>query len=139
MITGSEQGPAYDVKADDKGAVWLAAWNGVYSNTSGRHRPMATGDSGSDVGLYHCNDKRTEWMHDTSELISAYIQGLDFDGEGNLWAGDHGGVATRNEKGKIAEQRIADEIPNAFVRVVKRSPEGDMWVGTEYGIARFSP
>ena len=36
MISGTNQGPAYDVKMDDLGNVWAATWNGIYQSVEGR-------------------------------------------------------------------------------------------------------
>ena len=40
MISGSDQGPAYDVKIDGSSVVWVAAWNGIYNNLSGKLEKM---------------------------------------------------------------------------------------------------
>ncbi len=191
QILGSEQGPAYDIKLDENGFVWIASWDGVYSTTSGRIMKMegpkpplarivvasegiyalgpfgiwlfkdngwikkdyqtarsiraATSDGnggiwlGTDVGLYHCTDQKTTVYQDQNELISAYVTGMDYSDEGNLWVSSMGGVSIRDSKGKIGEKLPENGITNAFVRVVKRSPDGSMWVGTNYGISRFKP
>ena len=94
---------------------------------------------GTDVGLYHCNDEKTSLFQDQNELISAYVRGLDFSDQGELWVGCLGGVTIRNANGKIDEKLPADGITNAWVNVVKRSPDGTMWIGTNYGITRFTP
>ena len=92
---------------------------------------------GSDVGLYHVADGKSTVFNANEDLISAYIRGIDYDIDGNLWVGSLGGVTIRNSKQKIRDIFPADGIPNAWVNVVKRSPNGTMWVGTNYGIARF--
>ncbi len=94
---------------------------------------------GTDVGLYHCNDASCVVCRDTTELISAYVESVNFDDSGRLWAGGLGGVTIRDAKGKIGEKRPEDGITNSFVNVVRRAPDGRMWVGTEYGITRFTP
>ena len=92
---------------------------------------------GTDVGLYHCNDAGTVVYQDNEDLISAYLKGMDFDENGNLWIGGLGGVSIRNLETKIGEKRPTDGIPNANVSSVEKAPDGKMWVGTEYGLARF--
>ncbi len=191
VITGSDQGPAYDIKVDEGGAVWMATWNGVFASKAGKVEkmdgpkpPLAkvvvaeegiyalgpfgiwlyqnnnwqkknynTGRSmraavsdgneglwvGTDVGLFHCNDEKTTTYRGNDDLISAYVHGLDFSDQGDLWIGSLGGVAIRNASGKIGEKLPEDGITNAWVNVVKRSPDGTMWVGTNYGITRFTP
>ena len=191
MITGSNQGPAYDVKKDMQGFVWIAAWDGVYRYKSGeifkmegpkppiakiaianegvfalgpygiwlfkdnewkkknysiaRSMRAVVSDGkaglwvGTDVGLYHCNDEKTDLFQNQNELISAYVGGIDYSNSGELWVGGLGGVTIRGESGKIAEKLPKDGITNSWVNVVKRSPDGTMWVGTNYGITRFTP
>ena len=94
---------------------------------------------GTDVGLFHCNDEKTTVFNKNEDLISAYICGLDYAPNGNLWVGGLGGVSIRDAEKKIAEKRPADGITNSEVNVVRRSPDGAMWVGTNYGITRFIP
>ena len=36
MIEGERRGPAYDVKMDDHGKIWVACWDGVYTNAGGK-------------------------------------------------------------------------------------------------------
>lgn len=191
MISGEQQGPAYDVKMDDQGHVWIATWNGVYTNINGAlskleglKPPLAkivtakegiyalgpfgiwlyqntiwekknykTGRSmraaisdgkeglwiGTDVGLFHCIKDHTIAYQKNEDLISAYVKGMDYSKDGELWIGGQGGVTIHNTIEKIGELRPKDGITNANVNVVKRSPEGIMWIGTDYGITRFSP
>ena len=191
MISGRDQGPAYDIKTDNHGVIWIAAWNGIYNNSSGKMEKMegpepplakvviadegvyalgpygiwlyqnkrwekknwstarsmraALSDGkgglwiGSDVGLYHCNDEKTDLFQDQNELISAYVRGLDFTDQGELWVGCLGGVSIRNRSRTIDTKLPANGITNAWINVVKRSPDGTMWIGTNYGITRFTP
>lgn len=191
VISGSEQGPCYDVRGDEQNSIWIAAWDGIYANSSGTMKKMegpkppiarveiaeegvyalgpggiwlyqdkawvkqncATARSmravlsdgkgglwiGTDVGLYHCAGEKTALYQDQNELISAYVRGLDFSEEGDLWVGGLGGVSIRNSSGKIGEKLPADGITNSYVNTVKKAPDGTMWVGTDYGITRFTP
>ncbi len=191
VISGPDQGPAYDVQCDEQNFAWIAAWDGIYSNSSGIMKKMegpeppiarveiaeegvyalgpggiwlyqdkawvkqnyATARSmravlsdgkgglwiGTDVGLYHCSGEKTTLYQDQNELISAYVRGLDFSEEGDLWVGGLGGVSIRNASRKIGEKLPADGIPNSYVNTVKKAPDGTMWVGTDYGITRFTP
>jgi len=106
-----------DAKSDSKGGLWI----------------------GTGVGLYHCGEGSCVLYQDTTELISAYVESIDFDESGKLWAGGLGGITIRDAKGKIAEKKPEDGITNSFVNVVRKAPDGRMWVGTEYGITRFTP
>ena len=94
---------------------------------------------GTDVGLYHANDEQTTVFKDNDDLISAYVKGLAYANDGNLWIGVLGGVTIRNQSGKDRDLLPANGITNVGVNVVSSSPEGTMWVGTDYGITRFKP
>ncbi|MEQ8422735.1 MAG: two-component regulator propeller domain-containing protein [Arenibacter algicola] len=191
VISGNNQGPAYDVEIDKEQDVWMATWNGVYRSRYGDIQKMegpkppiakllsakegiyALGphgiwlykDSkwskkeyktarsiravlsdnngglwiGTDVGLYHCKDEKTTAYQANYDLISAYVRGMDFDQDGNMWIGGLGGISIRNKTAKIGEKRPEDGITNANVTAVAKGPDGSMWVGTQYGITRFIP
>jgi hypothetical protein len=94
---------------------------------------------GSDVGLYHCDGTNTTVYQKNEDLISAYVTGLDFDSQGNLWVGGLGGVTIRKGSERMGEKRPEHGITNSEVNVVRKSPDGKMWVGTNYGITRFTP
>lgn len=92
---------------------------------------------GTDVGLYHCKEQQWKLLSDTNDLMSAYVQALDYHPSGDLWVGGLGGVTIRNEKGKQSIIQTKDGLPNAHIHVVRRASDGTMWVGTAYGISRF--
>lgn len=95
---------------------------------------------GTDVGLYHCNDTKTQVFQKNDDLISAYVQGMDFDEEDNLWVGGLGGITIRDSQNNVVGRKEPKNgIVNSNVRVVRKAPDGRMWVGTEYGITRFTP
>ena len=103
--------------SDNKGGLWI----------------------GTDVGLFHCNDTNTTVYQKNDDLMSAYVKGLDYDNQGELWVGSMGGIAIRNATEKVREKLPQDGLPNANINVVKKAPNGTMWVGTNYGITRFTP
>ncbi len=94
---------------------------------------------GTDVGLYHCGDREITVFQKNTELVSAYVTGIDFDNHQNMCIGGLGGVTIRDRVDKIGEKLPKDGITHAQVNVVKKSPTGEMWVGTNYGISRFTP
>jgi hypothetical protein len=191
MINGENQGPAYDIKSDANGFIWIAAWDGVYANINGTITRMegpvgplakivaaaegvyvlgphgvwifqddhwkkmaykiarsirgAVSDMkgglwiGTDVGLYHCSGDVAIVYQANEDLISAYVRGMDFSDNGNLWIGGLGGVTIRNGANRVGEKLPEDGITNSEVNTVKKAPDGTMWVGTNYGITRFTP
>ena len=104
-----------DAVCDDKGGLWIA----------------------TDIGLYHCTDQNTELYQSEKELISAYIRGLDFANDGQLWAGGLGGVTIRKGTQKLLTLTSGNGIPSVFVNSVDCSPDGIMWVGTDCGVVRY--
>jgi len=191
VIPGSAKGPGYDVDSDQKGNIWIGAWDGVYSDINGiwermigpegpvsrivtanegvyalgpngiwfyngnkwskknytkaRSMRAAISDGkgglwiGTDVGLYHANDAGTIVYQKNEDMISAYVKGLDYDDQGNLWIGVLGGVTIRKNDQVVEEKKPENGITNSEVNAIKRAPDGRMWVGTNYGISRFTP
>ncbi|GAB3899035.1 hypothetical protein GCM10028803_19470 [Larkinella knui] len=106
-----------DVISDRQGGIWVA----------------------TDVGLYHSRADSTEHIYKTDHLISAYIKGIAFDADRNLWAGGLGGVTVLNQHQKEKTLRPENGIPSNFVTCVKLAPDSSMWVGSEVGIVRYRP
>ncbi len=106
-----------DAVSDGKGGLWIA----------------------SDVGLYHCTDSGSTYIHKTDQLISAVIKGLAFDGRGRLWAAGLGGVSILDQGKKESYLRPEQGIPSSHVNSVRMDLNGDMWVGTEVGVVRYKP
>lgn len=104
-----------DAVVDNQGALWV----------------------GSDVGIYHCTKDSTSHFYKTSDLISAYVRGIDLDDEGNVWLGGLGGITIRDSKSVKKTLLPHDGIPSIQVNCVKRSPDGTMWIGTNVGIVRY--
>lgn len=93
----------------------------------------------TDVGLYHCNEKKTKYFYGTDILISAYVKGLAFDTQGKLWAGGLGGVSILQKEKRDRVITTKEGCPSIYVNCLKRSPEGVMWVGTKVGVVRYMP
>jgi len=91
----------------------------------------------TDVGLYHCTSKKTDYFVYTDVLLSAYIRGVALDAQNKVWAGGLGGITIlqNNKKEKVLQSQ--DGIPSVHINCVKKSPDGTMWVGTEVGTVRF--
>ncbi|XOV94078.1 MAG: regulator [Bacteroidota bacterium] len=129
------------------GGIWLYAgdqWTKKeYTKARSMRDAISDGNGGlwigTDVGLYHCNETTTQVYNDNEDLICAYVRGVDYDDNGNLWVGVLGGVTIRDNQVAISHKRPENGIANAEVNVVRKAPDGKMWVGTQYGISRFTP
>ncbi|MES1222409.1 MAG: regulator [Bacteroidota bacterium] len=91
----------------------------------------------TDVGLYHCNAKATNYFQGKDFLLSGYVKGVAFDDSQKLWAAGLGGVSILNNDKKIKVLTPADGCPSIHVNCVKKSPGGTMWVGTQVGVVRY--
>ena len=105
-----------DIASDHQGGLWVA----------------------SDVGLYHCRDGETKHFRGADKVVSAYIRGVEINGD-QVWAGGLGGIAIlRNEK-KIKSLVPKDGVPSIQLNCISRSPNGVMWIGTDVGVVRYAP
>lgn len=89
------------------------------------------------VGLYHCSEKNTVLYHDTTQLISAYVNGVAVNNTGQLWAVGLGGVSIRKNNRLIKTLTPKDGLPTIDATCVEKAPDGTMWVGTRQGIVRY--
>ncbi|MHA4809422.1 ligand-binding sensor domain-containing protein [Flavitalea flava] len=103
------------VITDGKGGIWVA----------------------SDVGLYHCTAKGTEYFQKTDVLLSAYIKGVALDNDGKIWAGGLGGVTILKDNLKVRVIRPQEGCPSIHVTSVEQATDGTMWIGTEVGVVRY--
>ena len=92
---------------------------------------------GTDVGLYHCNAKSTNYFQRQDVLLSAYVKGVAMDADQKLWAGGLGGVTIIEQEKRERVIRPEEGCPSIYVNCVKKSPEGVMWVGTQAGVVRY--
>jgi len=90
------------------------------------------------VGLYHCSEKQTALYQDTTQLISAYVEGVTLKNNGQLWAGGLGGVSIRAKNKIIKTLTARDGLPTIYVNCIETAPDGTVWVGTRQGIVRYS-
>ena len=89
------------------------------------------------IGLYHCSEKNTILYQDTTQLISAYIEGVAMNNNGQLWAAGLGGVSIRQNNQMIKTLTPRDGLPTVYVNCIEKAPDGTMWVGTRQGIVRY--
>lgn len=104
-----------DLVADEDGAIWVS----------------------SDVGLYKLHNGQINHWYKKGALLSAYVNGLDFDAQGQLWITGLGGVNVF--KNQVLDKGLGTQqgLPTVYATCVRKSPEGTMWVGTEKGLVRF--
>ena len=102
---------------------------------------ISDGDGGlwiaTKVGLYHCSEKSTVVYQDTTQLVSAYVDGVAENNTGQLWAVGLGGVSIRKNNRLIKTLTPKDGLPTIDVTCIKKAPDGTMWVGTRQGIVRY--
>ena len=107
-----------DITEDKEGSLWVA----------------------SDVGLYRFGSDKTEHWYKKGTLLSAYLNGLAWDDEGNLWASGLGGVTKVAKSGTVMGTVTPDQgLPTVHTRTIARDPDGSMWIGTDLGLARYFP
>jgi hypothetical protein len=103
-----------DVRSDLHGGLWV----------------------GTDVGLYHCTAGGIKHFAGKDKLLSAYIRGVEMNGD-SVYAGGLGGVTILKHEEKIETLLPKDGLPSLQVNCLRRSPDGDMWVGTDVGVVRY--
>ena len=103
-----------DIRSDLQGGLWVA----------------------SDVGLYHCMPGETKYFTGRDKLLSAYIRGVEMNGD-SVWVGGLGGVTILKNEERMKTLLPKDGLPSTQVNCVRRSPDGDMWVGTDVGVVRY--
>ncbi|MGN6495192.1 MAG: ligand-binding sensor domain-containing protein [Agriterribacter sp.] len=91
----------------------------------------------SDVGLYHCTPDTTKYYDGTNLLVSAYVKGLAYNYDHQLWIGGLGGVSVIEEEKKVKFLQPANGIPSIYVNCVAAAPDSSMWIGTDVGIVRY--
>jgi hypothetical protein len=102
--------------SDGKGGLWIA----------------------TKVGLYHCTEKNTALYQDTTQLISAYVEDVALQNNGQLWTGGLGGVSIRAKNKMIKTLTSRDGLPTINVNCITKAPDGTMWVGTRQGVVRYA-
>lgn len=89
------------------------------------------------VGLYHCSQKMTTLYNKTTQLISAYVEDVSMNNNGELWAVGLGGVSIRQGEKMIKTLTPQNGLPTVYAACIAMAPDGSMWVGTQKGIVRY--
>jgi signal transduction histidine kinase/ligand-binding sensor domain-containing protein len=112
----------YDMRFDDRGALWVATIGG------GLVRFERPGEPGAEVRAWTTADG----------LPSNEITCLALDARGRVWAGTWNGVARLDpESGLVRRFTTADGLANNVVRAMHRDRRGDLWFGTLQGLSRL--
>ncbi|WP_209330301.1 ligand-binding sensor domain-containing protein [Lunatimonas salinarum] len=91
----------------------------------------------SDVGLYRFTGSETHHLYEKGTLISAYLNGLDWDRDGILWVSGLGGVSKLRQLDVIDRITTEKGLPTPYTTCIAQSPDGTFWVGTERGVVRY--
>lgn len=145
MITGEEQGPAYDVKVDNKGNLWAATWDGVYKSENGELEkqegltPPIAKLAISSEGIYALGPNGI-WLFQNDEWrkkeypIARSIRAVISDGSEGLWVGtDVGLYHCKEEKTRIFNKN--EDLVSAYVKGLDYNDLGEIWVGGLGGIS----
>ena len=112
-----------------------------YSIARSIQNAISDGDGGlwvaTKVGLYHCSEKSTTLYNDTTQLISAYVEDVSLNKNGQLWAVGLGGVSIRQGERMIKSLTTKNGLPTVYANCISQAPDGSVWVGTQKGIVRY--
>ncbi len=144
MISGQNQGPAYDVDFDQNNKVWIATWNGVYTNLDGSLSKME-GPVGpiakivtAPEGVYVLGPKGI-WLYQENQwkkkeyTKARSIRAAISDGAKGLWIGTDVGLYHCNEEGTTLYNKNEDLI-SSYVRGIDIDSLGNLWVGGLGGV-----
>ncbi|MEQ6119461.1 two-component regulator propeller domain-containing protein [Reichenbachiella sp. MALMAid0571] len=144
IVTGIDQGPAYDVKSDRKGTAWMATWNGVYSYNSGQlekmigPKPPLAKVVVAEEGVYALgpygiwlfqNNVWNKKDYKAGRSIRAAIS----DGNQGLWIGTDVGLFHCNDQKTTPYQKNEDAL-SAYIKGLDYSDVGNLWVAGLGGI-----
>lgn len=144
VISGEQQGPAYDLDVDKNNNIWIAAWDGVYSNLNGELIKMEGPEAPiarvviSDEGVYALGPNGIWFYQGIQWTKKNYtkarsIRAAISDGKGGLWIGTDVGLYHCNEHKTTLYQGNEDLI-SAYVRGIDYDKQGSLWVGGLGGV-----
>ena len=144
MVTGADQGPAYDVAVATSGTVWMATWNAVYSYKSGEilkmegPKPPIAKIVCAQEGVYALGPHGI-WLYAGDNWVkkdfasARSIRVARSDNKGGLWIGtDVGLYHCNDEKTKVYQKN--DDLVSAYVKGLDYDNQGKLWVGSMGGI-----
>jgi signal transduction histidine kinase/ligand-binding sensor domain-containing protein len=150
---------ARTVVEDSRQNIYLTGWSAVAKLEDGKFTtvvPPATLDKDFPID-FQVDPKGTIWVLGTHELVARSPDGaihrytggellsgffalsgtLKLDRNGNLWAGDGGGLARFRTENLEAGGGIERLASLGLVRCIFEDREGDLWVGTSGGLVRL--
>jgi len=147
MLNDNDQGPVYDLFVDQKGRVWVAAWNGVFvvddakiEKIKGVKGPVGVISeiNGSIVamgpeGIWKNNGKN--WIKQKLNTSKAFRK-LIPEGKDGFYLATGKGLYHQN-KGKITLFQSNKEVLSDDVYGMDFDKNGDLWVGSQGGISVF--
>ncbi|MEM9141529.1 MAG: two-component regulator propeller domain-containing protein [Bacteroidota bacterium] len=144
LLSGADQGPAYDLKMDRDGTLWIATWNGVYTHNNGETQKEAGLDFPisqlvvAQEGVYALGPdgiwlfQQNGWQQKDYEVPRSIRAALS-DQDRGLWIGTDVGLFHGTEKGTRAFQKNSDLI-SAAVKGMAFSSSDTLWVGGMGGV-----
>ncbi|MCG8308401.1 MAG: regulator [Cytophagales bacterium] len=145
MIEGERRGPAYDVKMDDHGKIWVACWDGVYTNAGGKlgksagpKAPVARIVTAKE-GIYALGPKGI-WLRQGNSWEKKHytkarsIRAAISDRNRGLWIGTDVGLYHCSDERSIVYNKNEDLI-SAYVKGLDYDGSGNLWAGGLGGVS----
>ena len=140
-----DKGPAYAVKVDPNGLIWMGTWNGVFqfqNNTlhklTGTNGPVSVICTSSE-GVYALGPKGV-WLFNDNEFvkkdypIARSLRGAVSDNKEGLWIASDVGLYHSNKKGTTHFYKT-DILLSAALKGLSLDKKGDVWIAGLGGVS----
>ncbi|MCE7069217.1 regulator [Dyadobacter sp. CY327] len=144
IISGSDNGPAYDVESDAKGIMWLGTWNGLLSYKAGRLERVS-GPEGpvsaicaAKEGIYALGP-RGFWLnegkgfHKMDGNISRSVRDVISDQNKGLWLATDVGLYHWTKTG-LTHYYKTDALISGYAKGLALDGNNKLWVGGLGGV-----
>ncbi|NND63993.1 MAG: hypothetical protein HKN48_12455 [Flavobacteriaceae bacterium] len=124
---------SFSILEENPNHFWIANYSGLVKMT------LPQGDIAKAQFKVYGNDKTRN-----DALVNNYVQELEFDRNGNLWAGTFSGVSKLiNAEGQgnfqnfTSETEEANSLSNNAIKQLFKDSNGRLWIGTQTGLNLF--